>query len=97
MSESIGKRELSLDEMDHISGGSFPADFRVNGYTADEAGEMLQGVYDLWGLDVAEAFAIEMFGVKTPDWRKFMKASEGRNEGYYAVDMIWDKGYHNSY
>ena len=30
-----GKRELSLDEMDRVSGGSFPADYRVNGYTAE--------------------------------------------------------------
>lgn len=91
-----GKRELSLDEMDRVSGGSFPADYRINGYTAAEAGGMLQVVYDNLGLDVAEAFAIEVFGVKTGDWRKYMIESRGRNEARYAVDMIWNKGYNSS-
>ncbi len=90
-----GKRELSLDEMDRVSGGSFPADYRINGYTAAEAGGMLQAVYDNLGLDVAEAFAIEFFGVKTNDWRKFMQASADLNAGYYAVDMIWNKAYNS--
>jgi len=91
-----GMRELSMDEMDRVSGGSFPADYRVNGYTAAEAGGMLQTVYDQFGLDVAEAFAIEVFGVKSNDWRKYMIESRGRNEAYYAVDMIWNKGYNSS-
>lgn len=91
-----GKRELSLDEMDRVSGGSFPADYRINGYTAAEAGGMLQSVYDQFGLDVAEAFAIEVFGVKTNDWKKFMMASADLNAGRYAVDMIWNKGYNSS-
>ena len=97
MSESIDKRELNLEEMDKVSGGgSFPDDYRINGYTAEEAGSILQGVYDQFGLDIAENVAIEMFGIKTPDWRKFMKESAGRNEGYYAVSMIWEKGYHSN-
>ena len=91
-----GRRELSMDEMDRVSGGSFPADYRVNGYTAEEAGGMLQAVYDNLGLDVAEKFAIEVFGVKTGDWRKYMIESRGRNEARYAVDMIWNKGYNSS-
>ena len=91
-----GRRELSMDEMDRVSGGSFPADYRVNGYTAAEAGGMLQAVYDNFGLDVAEAFAIEVFGVITNDWRGYMKASADLNAGYYAVDMIWNKGYNSS-
>ena len=90
-----GKRELSLDEMDRVSGGSFPADYRINGYTAAEAGGMLQAVYDSLGLDVAEKFAIEVFGIISNDWRKFMKASADLNAGYYAVDMIWNKGYNS--
>ena len=90
-----GKRELSLDEMDRVSGGSFPADYRINGYTAAEAGGMLQAVYDNFGLDVAEAFAIEVFGVKTNDWRGYMQASADLNAGRYAVDMIWNKGYNS--
>lgn len=90
-----GKRELSLDEMDRVSGGSIPADYRINGYTVAEAGGILQSVYDQFGLDVAEAFAIEFFGVKTGDWRKYMIESRGRNEGYYAVDMIWNKAYNS--
>ena len=90
-----GKRELSLDEMDRVSGGSFPADYRVNGYTAEEAGGMLQAVYDNFGLDVAEKFAIEVFGVKTNDWGEYMRASADRNAGRYAVDMIWNKGYNS--
>ena len=89
-------RELSMDEMDRVSGGSFPADYRINGYTAAEAGGMLQTVYDYFGLDVAEAYAIEVFGVKTGDWRNFMKASADLNAGRYAVDMIWNKGYNSS-
>ena len=91
-----GRRELSMDEMDRVSGGSFPADYRVNGYTAAEAGGMLQAVYDNFGLDVAEAFAIEVFGVKTNDWRGYMQASASLNAGRYAVDMIWNKGYNSS-
>ena len=91
-----GRRELSMDEMDRVSGGSFPADYRINGYTAAEAGGMLQTVYDYFGLDVAEAYAIEVFGVKTGDWRNFMKASADLNAGRYAVDMIWNKGYNSS-
>ena len=91
-----GKRELSLDEMDRVSGGSFPADYTVNGYTAAEAGGMLQAVYDNFGLDVAEKFAIEVFGVKTNDWRGYMQASADLNAGRYAVDMIWNKGYNSS-
>ena len=91
-----GKRELSMDEMDRVSGGSFPADYRINGYTAEQAGGMLQSVYDNLGLDVAVAFAIEVLGVKTADWEIYMKASAGRNEGYYAVNMIWNKGYNSS-
>ena len=90
------KRELSMDEMERVSGGSFPADYRVNGYTAEEAGGMLQAVYDQFGLDAAEAFAIEFFGVKSNDWRKYMKASADLNAGRYAVDMIWNKGYNSS-
>ena len=90
-----GKRELSLDEMDRVSGGSFPADYRINGYTAAEAGGMLQAVYDNLGLDVAEAFAKEVFGVISNDWRKYMIESRGRNEARYAVDMIWNKGYNS--
>ena len=90
------RRELSLDEMDRVSGGSFPADYRINGYTAAEAGGMLQAVYDNFGLDVAEAFAIEVFGVKSGDWREYMIKSRGLNEGRYAVDMIWNKGYNSS-
>ena len=95
--KSKERQKLSLDEMNKVVGGSYPADYRVNGYTAEEAGGMLQDVYDFFGLDVAEAFAIEVFGVKTNDWRKFMKASASRNAGYYAVSMIWDKGYNSSY
>ena len=91
-----GKRELSMDEMDRVSGGSFPADYRINGYTAAEAGGMLQAVYDNFGLDVAVAYAIEVFGVKTNDWRGYMQASAGQNAGRYAVDMIWNKGYNSS-
>ena len=90
-----GRRELSMDEMDRVSGGSIPADYRINGYTVAEAGGMLQAVYDNFGLDVAEAFAIEVFGVKSNDWRKFMKASADLNAGYYAVDMIWNKAYNS--
>ena len=89
------RRELSLDEMDRVSGGSIPADYRINGYTVAEAGGMLQAVYDNFGLDVAEAFAIEFFGIKTNDWRKYMKASADLNAGYYAVDMIWNKAYNS--
>lgn len=89
------RRELSLDEMDRVSGGSIPADYRINGYTAAEAGGMLQAVYDSLGLDVAEAFAIEVFGVKTKDWGEYMRASAGLNAGRYAVDMIWNKGYNS--
>ena len=91
-----GKRELGMDEMDRVSGGSFPADYRINGYTAAEAGGMLQAVYDNFGLDVAEAYAIEVFGVKTNDWRNYMRASADLNAGRYAVDMIWNKGYNSS-
>ena len=88
-------RELSMDEMDRVSGGSFPADYTVNGYTAAEAGGMLQSVYDNFGLDVAEAFAIEVFGIKSNDWGKFMRASADLNAARYAVDMIWNKGYNS--
>ena len=91
-----GMRELSMDEMDRVSGGSFPADYRINGYTAAEAGGMLQAVYDNFGLDVAVAFAIEVFGVKTNDWGIYMRASADLNAGRYAVDMIWNKGYNSS-
>ena len=91
-----GRRELSMDEMDRVSGGSFPADYRINGYTAAEAGGMLQAVLDNFGLDVAEKYAIEVFGVKTADWGRFMRASAGLNAGRYAVDMIWNKGYNSS-
>ena len=91
-----GMRELSMDEMDRVSGGSFPADYRINGYTAAEAGGMLQTVYDYFGLDVAEAYAIEVFGVKTNDWGIYMRASADLNAGRYAVDMIWNKGYNSS-
>ena len=91
-----GMRELSMDEMDRVSGGSFPADYRINGYTAAEAGGMLQAVYDNFGLDVAEAYAIEVFGVKTNNWRNYMRASADLNAGRYAVDMIWNKGYNSS-
>ena len=91
-----GMRELSMDEMDRVSGGSFPADYRINGYTVAEAGGMLQAVYDNFGLDVAEAYAIEVFGVKTNDWRNYMRASADLNAGRYAVDMIWNKGYNSS-
>ena len=90
-----GKRELSMDEMDRVSGGSFPADYRINGYTAAEAGGMLQVVYDNLGLDVAEKFAIEVFGIISNDWRKFMKASADLNAAHYAVDMIWNKCYNS--
>ena len=93
--KDLGTRELSLDEMDRVSGGSFPADYRINGYTAAEAGGMLQAVYDNFGLDVAEAYAIEVFGVKTNDWRGYMQASADLNAGRYAVDMIWNKGYNS--
>ena len=90
-----GVRELSMDELARVSGGSMPADYRINGYTVAEAGGMLQSVYDHFGLDVAEAFAIEVFGVKTNDWRGYMKASADLNAGYYAVDMIWNKAYNS--
>ena len=91
-----GRRELSMDEMDRVNGGSIPANYRINGYTVAEAGGILQSVYDQFGLDVAEAFAIEVFGVKSNDWRQYMQASAGLNAGRYAVDMIWNKGYNSS-
>ena len=93
--KNCGTRELSMDEMDRVSGGSFPADYRINGYTAEQAGNLLQGVYDHFGLDVAVAYAIEVFGVKTNDWGIYMRASAGLNAGRYAVDMIWNKGYNS--
>ena len=56
---------------------------------------MLQAVYDNFGLDVAVAYAIEVFGIKSNDWGKFMRASADLNAGRYAVDMIWNKGYNS--
>ena len=91
-----GKRELSMDEMERVSGGSFPADYTVNGYTAAEAGVILQDIYDKYGLDVAAAFAIEVFGAKSSDWKGYMQASAGLNAARYAVDMIWNKVYNSS-
>ena len=93
-----GKRELSLDEMDKVSGGAkeAPDDFRVCGLTQLEAGRLLQAIVDTFGIDVAVDYATDTW-VRTRDWRTYLEASKGRNEGYYAVFMIWGKIYHGGF
>ena len=89
-----GMRELSLDEMDKVSGGAkeAPDDFRVCGMTQLEAGSLLQAIVDYFGIDIAIDFATDNW-VRTRDWATYLRASEGCNEGYYAVFMIWGKIY----
>ena len=89
-----GKRELSLDEMDQVSGGgNFPSDYRLAGYTAAEAGGMLQLIYETLGIDAAADFACN--NITAGNWLGYMQESSSRNAAYYAVDMIWQKAYEN--
>ena len=96
--EMNNMRELSLDEMDKVSGGAkeAPDDFRVCGMTQLEAGRLLQAIVDTFGIDVAVDYATDNW-VRTRDWRTYLEASKGRNEGYYAVFMIWGKIYHGGF
>ncbi len=89
-----GTRELSLDEMDKVSGGTkeAPLDYKLYGLTQMEAGSLLQGIVDSFGTDIAIDMANTMW-CKTPDWETYLRESEGCNAGYYAVSRIWGKGY----
>ena len=91
--KSYGRRELSLDEMDKVSGGTGsnddPYEPRIAGMTEREMGSLLQAIVDSFGIDVAVDVALTW--VKTTDWRTWMEASKGCNEGWYAVGMIFEK------
>ena len=94
MSENKNMRELSLDEMDKVSGGTkeAPLDYKLYGLTQREAGSLLQGFVDNFGTEFAIYMANTMWG-KTPDWGTYLRESEGSNAGYYAVSRIWGKRY----
>ena len=98
-----GLRELSLDEMDKVSGGSTkqaPSDYTpFGGMNATDAGIVLQSIIDTKGVDVAVSFANEFWG-HSPDWAKFIYASRDKDPGDYACQMIakksWESGHGGS-
>ena len=92
--EGADVQKMGLDDLDGFSGGAkeAPDDFRVCGMTQLEAGSLLQAIVDYFGIDIAIDFATDNW-VRTRDWATYLRASEGCNEGYYAVFMIWGKIY----
>ncbi len=98
--KNCGTRELNLDDMAKVAGGgsscrTVPPDFTLWGLTEEQAGGILQSIVDACGIDVAAAYAQEVWA-KSADWLGYMKASKDRNPGYYAVGMVWEKGYNQS-
>ena len=96
--EGADVQKIGLDDLDGFSGGAneAPDDFIVCGLTQLEAGYILQAIVDNSGIDVAVDFATDTW-VRTRDWRTYLEASKGCNEGYYAVFMIWGKLYKGGY
>lgn len=96
--EGADAQKLGLDDLDGVSGGAkeAPDDFRVCGLTQLEAGSLLQAVVDNFGYDIAVDFANSAW-FKTYHWKEFLWESRGRNEGYFAVFMIWGKIYHGGF
>ena len=91
-------QKLSKDDLDNVSGGTkeCPVDYIYRGLTCIQAGDILQGIVDAFGMDVAINWANENWG-KTHDWENFMMESKGCNPGRYAAHRIWGLHYHGGY
>ena len=98
MSDNMNMRELSMDEMDKVSGGTktAPSDYTFKGLTQWQAGDILQGLVDAFGIDMAIDWANENW-VRTQDWETYMRESADRNAGHYAAHRIWGKAYCGGY
>lgn len=92
--------KMRFTELDNVSGGTAnaPDDYYVaciDGHTcinASTACEILRGIWDQFGHDVAIEFAKSNW-IPTSDWKNYGDA--GGPE--YAVQMIWGKGYEGAY
>jgi hypothetical protein len=90
-------REMSLDDLEHVSGGKYsasagkgyaPEDWRCpvfGNMTWPELGEFIDAIYSAFGHDVTVDFCMEYFHCYTNDWDKQLRAG---GPYYCAMYMV---------
>ena len=96
MSENKDMRELSLDEMDKVSGGT---DVLVNGTVKSEGEvyDMAMALVDAWGYDIAADMFCKMTGLDPYEIKRTRRVDASAKENMqllvYRCMQIYDKGH----